>query len=337
MKYVFGPLPSRRLGQSLGIDPIPMKTCNWNCVYCQLGRSPALEARRQIYAPSEEILTEALEAMGKHAPGGIDWVTFVGSGEPTLHAGLGWMIRELKRQSRIPVAVLTNGSLLDLAEVRQDLQSADAVLPSLDAGSERVYRQINRAAKPFSLERLVRGLAAFRAEYSGRLWIEVMLVSGLNDGEEALRELAAAVQRIGPDEVHINLPVRPPAEPWVVPPPAARVGRAAEILGHVARVVAPQAGPLKLSPSDDLVEAILAVIARHPMSEEDIVSGSAGRPAGAVEEALRRLESSGRARRILRGDKPFWTGAGARYVDVATSRCHAAPHTADSDSGAADP
>ena len=221
MKYVFGPLPSRRLGQSLGIDPIPMKTCNWNCVYCQLGRSSAWRRNGGCTLRRRTFWRRLSKAIEKHGRDGIDWVTFVGSGEPTLHAGLGWMIDELKRRSPIPVAVLTNGSLLDLPEVRRDLRGADAVMPSLDAGTERLYRQINRAAKPFGLDRLVRGLEAFRAEYSGRLWIEVMLISGLNDGDEALRDLAAALHRIGPDEVHINLPVRPPAEPWVEPPPAA--------------------------------------------------------------------------------------------------------------------
>ena len=329
MKYVFGPLPSRRLGQSLGIDPIPMKTCNWNCVYCQLGRSSALEAQRRMYAPPEDILAEAFEAIEKHGRDGIDWVTFVGSGEPTLHAGLGWMIDELKRRSPIPVAVLTNGSLLDLPEVRRDLRGADAVMPSLDAGTERLYRQINRAAKPFGLDRLVRGLEAFRAEYSGRLWIEVMLISGLNDGDEALRDLAAALHRIGPDEVHINLPVRPPAEPWVEPPPAPRIARAAEILGGAARVVAPQAGPLRLSATDNAVEAILSVIARHPMSEAEITGALADRPAAEIAEALRQLERSGRAAKILRSDEAFWTGADAHYVDAATSRCHAAPRSAE--------
>ena len=329
MKYVFGPLPSRRLGQSLGIDPIPMKTCNWNCVYCQLGRSSSLDTQRRMYAPPEDILTEAFAAIEKHGRDGIDWVTFVGSGEPTLHAGLGWMIDELKRRSPIPVAVLTNGSLLDLPEVRRDLRGADAVMPSLDAGTERLYRQINRAAKPFGLDRLVRGLEAFRAEYSGRLWIEVMLISGLNDGDEALRDLAAVLRRIGPDEVHINLPVRPPAEPWVEPPPAPRIARAAEILGGAARVVSAP-GWTTQTVDDGRCRGV------HPQRDRtpsDVRSGDRRCPG--------RLSACRDCRRIAatrtqrpsskspRGDKAFWTGVDVRYVDAATSRCHAAPRNAE--------
>lgn len=329
MKYVFGPVPSRRLGQSLGIDPIPMKTCNWNCVYCQLGRSSSLEVERAAYAPPEDVVAEALDAIAEHGLGGIDWLTFVGSGEPTLHTGLGWMIGELKQRTSIPVAVITNGSLLDLPEVRQTLRAADAVMPSLDAGTERLYRQINRAAKAFNLERLVNGLQVFRGEYVGRLWIEVMLISGLNDGEDALRDLAAVLCRIRPDEIHINLPVRPPAEPWVAPPPASRIARAVEVLGGAAHVVAPHAGPLKLSATDDVVEAILNVIARHPMSELEIVTALADRSAAEVQAALRQMEISGRARRVQRHNQPFWTGADARYVDEATHRCHGAPHRSD--------
>lgn len=135
LKYVYGPVPSRRLGQSLGIDTIPLKTCNWNCVYCQLGRTQPLVNERKGYYPSEEILAEVREALEAHKPGEIDWVTFVGSGEPLLHARIGRLIQQVKGMTELPVAVITNGSLLYLLEVRQELVSADAVLPTLDAGT----------------------------------------------------------------------------------------------------------------------------------------------------------------------------------------------------------
>ena len=144
MRYVFGPVPSRRLGQSLGIDPIPSKTCNWNCVYCQLGRTSPMTNERRDYFPPSAIVEDVLAAVEAHEPGEIDWVTFVGSGEPTLHASLGAMIREIKAATEIPVAVLTNGALLYRPDIREELTSADAVLPSLDAGSGALHRQINR-------------------------------------------------------------------------------------------------------------------------------------------------------------------------------------------------
>ena len=176
MKYVFGPVPSRRLGQSLGIDPVPLKTCNWNCVYCQLGRTRPLTNERKNYFPPEDIVAQVQEAMETHKPGEIDWVTFVGSGETTLHAGLGLMIWRVKSLTQLPVAVITNGSLLYLPDVREELAAADAVLPTLDAGNARLYQKINRPHPEITFERIKEGLSAFRKEYQGKLWVEVMLI-----------------------------------------------------------------------------------------------------------------------------------------------------------------
>ena len=145
-------------------------------------------------------------------PGEIDWVTFVGSGETTLHAGLGILIRAVKQMTALPVAVITNGSLLYLPEMRQELLPADLVLPSLDAGNAGLYRRINRPHPQFTFDRLTSGLIAFRKEYKNKLWVEVMLLEGLNDGEAALKEIAVWLERIAPDEVHIVQPTRPPVE-----------------------------------------------------------------------------------------------------------------------------
>ena len=135
MNYVYGPIPSRRLGRSLGVDPIPLKTCNWNCIYCQLGRSVPLTNERRAYAPQVAILDEIQAVLGRHQPGDIDFISFVGSGEPTLHSGIGWLIRQVKAMTSIPVAVITNGTLLYLPEVRADLLPADVVMPTLSAGT----------------------------------------------------------------------------------------------------------------------------------------------------------------------------------------------------------
>ncbi|MDX1613205.1 MAG: radical SAM protein [Candidatus Promineifilaceae bacterium] len=135
MRYLFGPLPSRRLGQSLGIDPVPLKTCNWNCSYCQLGRSVPMSNGRRSYYPREAILGELQASLASSDLPSVDWITFVGSGEPTLHSDLGWLIREVKASTTIPVSVCTNGSLLYLTEVREALQAADAVMPTVAAGT----------------------------------------------------------------------------------------------------------------------------------------------------------------------------------------------------------
>ena len=320
LKYVFGPVPSRRLGQSLGIDTIPLKTCNWNCVYCQLGRTVPLTNVRREYVPREDILIEVRQALAAHAPGEINWVTFVGSGEPTLHSGIGWLIRQVKALTDLPVAIITNGSLLYLPEVREELSAADAVLPTLDAGTPELYRRINRPHPDITFERLVEGLIAFRQQYTGKLWIEVMLVRGLNDTEPALRDIAAVLRQIGPDEVHINLPTRPPAETWVQPPDDEGLMRAVAILGDIAQIVHPAKGSFDLSGYDDVVDAIVGIITRHPMREEELRHALERWSPGQVEEALAELEASGRAQVVARYGARFWSAAASRYPDEAHSR-----------------
>ena len=319
MKYVYGPVPSRRLGQSLGIDTIPLKTCNWNCVYCQLGRTEPLVNQRDDYFPPDEILTEIREVLDSHKPGEIDWVTFVGSGEPTLHASIGWLIRKVKEQSDLPVAVITNGSLLYLPEVRLELLAADAVLPSLDAGTAVLYRKINRPHPEVTYKRLMEGLIAFRSEFAGKLWVEVMLVKGLNDTEDALRDIAAALSLIEPEEVHINLPTRPPVEIWVQPPDEGGLLRARAILGDIARVVHPAEGSFDLSEYDNLVDAVIGIITRHPMRQEELERTLEKWAPGQVEVVLAELETSGRAQVVERYGVHFWSAAPSHFPDEAQS------------------
>ena len=319
MKYVFGPVPSRRLGQSLGIDTIPLKTCNWNCVYCQLGRTQPLVNERKEYYPSYEILTEVRDALEAHQPGEINWVTFVGSGEPLLHANMGWLIRQVKGITELPVAVITNGSLLYLPEVRQELAAADAVLPSLDAGTAELYRQINRPHPEITYERLVEGLVTFREEYRGKLWVEVMLVRGLNDAPQALWDIAKVLQKIMPDAVHINLPTRPPAETWVQPPHEESLMQAMAILGNIAEVVHPAEGSFDLGGYDNPVDAILAIITRHPMRQEELERALSRWAPGQVRQVLSDLEASGRAQVVERYGVRFWSAAPSRYPAEAQS------------------
>jgi len=313
MKYVFGPVPSRRLGQSLGIDPVPLKTCNWNCVYCQLGRTRPLTNERKNFFPPEEIIDQVKEALKAHKPGEIDWVTFVGSGETTLHTSLGVMIRQVKVLTKIPVAVITNGSLLYLPEVRQELAEADAVLPTLDAGNERLYRKINRPHPAITFNRIIDGLISFREVYQGKLWIEVMLIKDINDTEVELKRIAAKLIRIHPDEVHIVLPDRPPSEPWVRPTDEEGLLRAQAILGNIARVVHPAAGTFDLSGSEDLVDAIVGIVTRHPMRETELMETLSHWPQENVVDTLNRLEQSGKAQVIKRYGVRFWSAMPAFY------------------------
>jgi wyosine [tRNA(Phe)-imidazoG37] synthetase (radical SAM superfamily) len=315
MKYVFGPVPSRRLGQSLGIDTIPLKTCNWNCVYCQLGRTRPLTNQRKEYSPVEDILAEVGDALEAHKPGEIDWITFVGSGETLLHSGTGWLIRQIKNLTPLPIAVITNGSLFYLPEARQELTAADAVLPTLDAGTAELYRKINRPPPDISFDRLVEGMAAFRNMYPGNIWVEVMLVQGLNDTSQALEDIAKVLQRIRPDVVHINLPTRPPVEAWVGPPSEESLMKALTILGSIAKVVHPTAGSFDLSGFDNLVDAIVGVITRHPMSQAELERTLERWSPGQLGRVLKDLVASGLVQVVERNGTRYWVAASSRFPD----------------------
>ena len=282
-------------------------------MYCQLGRTRPLTNRRKEYFPPDEILKEVEESLKLHESGEIDWVTFVGSGEPTLHSNIGWLIRKVKEVTDLPVAVITNGALLYLPEVRQDLFAADAVLPSLDAGTPKLYRQINRPHPENTFERLLVGLKTFQRVYGGQLWIEVMLVRDLNDTEEALSEIAEAVKRIGPDEVHLNLPTRPPVETWVQPPDEEGIMRASAILGDIAQVVHQAEGTFDLSGYDNPSDAIVGIITRHPMRQEEIKRTLTNWSAEQVEKLLAELEACGRAQVVDRYGVHFWSASPAHY------------------------
>jgi wyosine [tRNA(Phe)-imidazoG37] synthetase (radical SAM superfamily) len=333
MNYVFGPVPSRRLGQSLGIDTIPLKTCNWNCVYCQLGRTLPVTNERREYIPREEIFAEVKSALESHKPSEIDWITFVGSGEPTLHSGMGWLIHQVKALTKIPVAVITNGALLYLPEVREELSESDAVLPTLDAGNTTLYRKINRPHPDITFERHLQGLIDFRKEYHGKLWIEVMLVRDLNDTEHALTKLAAALKRIGPDEVHILQPTRPPVETWVQPPDEEGLLRARAILGNVASVIHSASGTFDLGGFTSLVDAVVSIVTRHPMREDELVTTLNRWPPTDVNQTLKDLENSGKAQVVERYGCRFWSASPSHYPDEEQSQRTAPKHSGnDADS-----
>ncbi len=209
-KYIYGPVPSRRLGISLGIDPIPLKVCSFNCIYCEVTRTTLLTTERKEYISSEKILLE-LKNFLKESNQHIDYITFSGSGEPTLNSKIGYMIKKIKKFTNVPVAVLTNASLLYREDVRDELLNADLVKCTLDAAEEKYFKRINQPEQYLTIRRIVNGIIKFSEAYKGKLLIEVMLVRGVNDTEENYRALYKILKRIKANKVQINTVVRPSA------------------------------------------------------------------------------------------------------------------------------
>jgi len=316
MRLVYGPVPSRRLGRSLGVNPIPFKTCTYSCVYCQLGRTTQMTNQRRDFFPPNEILQEITKALDPEAGSSrheLDFVTFVGEGEPTLCKSLGWLISRTKEFTDIPVAVDTNGSLLYRAAVRTELLQAEVVMPTLSAGTAETFRKIHRPVRGITFEMVVDGMERFRREYAGALWVEVMLVKGLNDSEEELQALKRRLERIEPDRIYLNVPIRPPAEQWVLPPDNEAIAVAQAILSdlNVVAITAEEQGSFSLEGFANPEEAILAIIRRHPMRAEQVIETltNFAVPAGAVQECLSRLEESGKIKKVRYREKIFWLPA----------------------------
>lgn len=225
MRYIFGPVPSRRLGISLGVDIIPFKTCTMNCIYCECGRTTQLATERTRFVDPNLVINELQTALAENPH--LDYITFSGSGEPTLNKDLGLIIKNIKELTSIPVAVLTNGALLYLKEVREELLPADLVLPSLDAVSPQVFAKINQPAAHLDIDSIIAGLVEFRKEFKGQIWLEVFIVAGLNDSDDELAGLYKAIEKIVPHRVQLNSLDRPPAYPGVTAVDTARLERIA--------------------------------------------------------------------------------------------------------------
>ena len=302
MAHLFGPVPSRRLGRSLGVDLIPAKTCPYNCIYCEVG--PTTCWSRERFSYQTEAIIEELVAYLQDLGVRPDVITLAGSGEPTLNQGLGRIIREIKAMSPIPVAVLTNGALLYLPEVRRELAAADIVLPSLDAAREETYRAINRPLPELSLESLLEGLTAFRREYRGQMWLEVMLLKGLNDTETELTRLRRAIQKIAPDKIQLNTAVRPVVEDAARPLNQAEMAAAAATLGGPVEVIASfNRADIAGSPRQD--EDLVEMLSRRPMTAADLAQ-VLGLPLVQIVARLKRLQDSGRISHDRYHDEEFY-------------------------------
>ena len=284
-RFVYGPVASRRLGFSLGVDIIPFKTCTLDCVYCQLGSAGKTTVRRGSWFPPDEILAQIKEAVGSGQR--IDVITFSGSGEPTLCRDIGRLIRAIKTMTRIPVAVLTNATLLTRKAVRRELAAADIVVPSLD----------NR--------KIIDGLVRFRKDFPGELRLEIMLVKGVNDSAAHIRALKAAVARIDPDRIELNTVVRPPADRSARPLGPAALARIGAQLGPEAAVVASFAVKKQAPGAGSLERSILATVGRRPQTAADI-GLALGRHRDEVLKALTSLLRRGAVRTLAHGDQTYF-------------------------------
>jgi wyosine [tRNA(Phe)-imidazoG37] synthetase (radical SAM superfamily) len=288
--FVYGPVPSRRLGRSLGVDVVPFKTCTYDCVYCQLGRTTTKTVRRRRFADAQEVVAQVVARLDS-AP---DVIALAGSGEPTLSRELGEVITGLKAAADVPVAVITNGSLLGVPDVQRDLAQADIVLPSLDAADENTYQTVNRPHASLTFQGLVDGMADFRRNYGGQVWLEVMILDGMNATSQGMERIAAHAAQIRPDRVQLNTVVRPPTEATARAVSPERLAAFAALFTPPAEIIA---GAPALQPDQEATAAdVLSLIARRPCTVADVATGL-GIHQNAAIKALTALVERGDARR----------------------------------------
>jgi wyosine [tRNA(Phe)-imidazoG37] synthetase (radical SAM superfamily) len=238
MKYLYGPVKSRRLGFSLGLSLTPHKTCNFDCIYCQLGKTTDLTVERKEYIKISEIIDELrvwLEA-NKELSRTFDYITLSGSGEPTLNVNISELITGIRRLTPHKIAVLTNSSFLADPSVRRQLLGADLVVPSLDAATQELFNKVDAPSPGIKIEDIINGLIAFRREFRGKIWLEVMLIKGINDDIRHIRKLNEVIQRINPDKIQLNSPVRTTALESVLPVPRPKLKKIKDIIGERAEI-----------------------------------------------------------------------------------------------------
>ncbi len=315
-RHVFGPVPSRRLGRSLGVDLVPFKTCTFDCIYCQLGRTTRKTVERKEWVSMDAVLDELKQKLTCRP----DYITLSGSGEPTLHSRLGEIIEHIQAMTDVPVAVLTNGSLLWQKEVREEVALADVVLPSLDAPDPERFDFINRPHPEITFERLVDGLAAFRREFAGKYWLEVMLLGGYTSLPAQVRQLADWARRIRPDKVQLNTAVRPPAEEYAMAVPPDRLAELARMFEPLAEVIAEHQGHRTVPEWQPSCEVILALLQRRPCSAQDVAHGLGMKQSEAV-KLLAGMEAQGQVQCSRRGTQIFYRPV----VPVSSQKARACP------------
>lgn len=307
-QYLYGPVPSRRLGRSLGVDLVPYKTCTYDCIYCQLGKTTHKTTARQDYVPAAGVLSELAEKLA--AGVACNYITLAGSGEPTLHASLEELICKIREMTDIPVAVITNGSLLYLPEVREALMRADLVVPSLDAGDAALFEYVNRPHPDVVFERMIEGLVTFGKRYPGRLWMEVLLVSGVTGMASEVKKIAAWIEKIPAERIQLNTVNRPSYEDFACAVDPKQMKKLAGFFAGAVEIpenATPAVGASETT-SDTSDADICNLLARRPCTLEGVALGLSLHP----HDAAKRLERliTGKAVTAKRnGGKIYYTPA----------------------------
>lgn len=293
MQYLFGPVPSRRLGISLGIDLVPFKTCSMDCIYCECGKTTTLTGKRAPLTDTDAVLTELDGWLADNpAP---DWITFGGSGEPTLCSGFGGLAAEIRRRHPdIKLAILTNSTLTGETAVLEGLLNFDLILPSLDAASERSFQLITRPVPGISLESVVTGLTLLRRRFSGTIWLEVFIVPGINDSAEELEAFRTLFEKIQPDQIQLNTLDRPGTESGLIPASLLQLEQIRQLWGEERTVIIARGETAQGAHiSDNEAEKrIILTAARRPLTRSDITVLT-GRDDTGITAILERLTAAG--------------------------------------------
>jgi wyosine [tRNA(Phe)-imidazoG37] synthetase (radical SAM superfamily) len=307
-KYLFGPVPSRRFGRSLGIDLLPRKTCTYDCIFCQVGPTTTRTLSREDYAPVDEVTREVLQWVKED--GAADYLTLAGSGEPTLHRRFGEVIRFLRDNSSIPVALLTNGSLLHLPEVRAAAARASVLKTSLSAWDDDSFQYLNRPCAGITFDRVLEGQRAFRDEFEGRLWLEVFVVANVNASPSAVRKIAELAKNIRPDRIHLNTIARPPTQPFAEAVSPRKMATLASLFTPPAEIVLAREHSISEQREADAA-TVLDMLRRRPCTAEDVKTAfglSAETAAAQIEE----LVEAGSVRAEKREGGVYYVAGNAR-------------------------
>lgn len=304
-EHLFGPVPSRRFGRSLGVDLVPMKTCGFSCVFCQLGATECTTVVRREYVPTQEVLHELRDWLASDET--ADCITLAGSGEPTLHSAFGDVFDFVRKHSSVETLLLSNGSLFFLQEVRTAAAKADIVKVSVSAWDQESFELVNRPHPDLQFDKVMGGLRKFRAEFDGRLLVEVFILDGANSDRGDMKKIARLVKDIGPDAVHLNTAMRPPADLSARPVAAEALEALADLFEPRAEVIADFTGSPTPGGNASLTQdSVLSILRRHPSTSQQLAT-MFGVEAGVVDEELHELSRANLVKKTVEKDQAYYS------------------------------